>query len=156
MAAYPEELALELSKAAFGAQQRTETKLRERATNVLSAASLVVPVASVAIGKGPAVAAIPFGAGALAYILCALKCCAAPLPRNFGTGILGGEFLEAARAANADVRQMEASAADYLDQTHAGNQVTLEQTASDVQDAIIRLMVEIVAVAAALVVTLVS
>ncbi len=45
MAATPEELALALSSATFEAQQRTETKLRERATNVLSAASIVMPAA---------------------------------------------------------------------------------------------------------------
>jgi hypothetical protein len=156
VATNPEELALDLSRATFDAQQRTETKLRERATNILSAASLVVPVASVAVGKGPAVAAIPFSVAALAYILCARKCCAALFPRDFGTGIFGGAMLETARATTADVRQMEASAAAYLDQTHAENQVTLEETADDVRGAINRLMTEIVAAAAALVVTLLN
>jgi hypothetical protein len=153
---YPEELAFELSRATFEAQRRSEAKLRERATNVLSAASLVVPVASVAIGRGPAIAAVPLSAAAVAYIACALKCCAALFPRGFGSGILGGRFLERARATRADVRQMEASAAEYLDQIHAANQVTLEQTACHVQDAIVRLMAEIAASAAALVVTLLT
>ena len=142
--------------AKFAAQQLTETKLRERATTVLSAASVVVPVASVAIRNGPAVAAAPLGAAAMAYILCALKCCAALFPRDFAIGIIGGAFLETARETGADVRQMEASAAQYLDQMHAQNQTTLERTAAHVQDAIVRLMVEIGAATAALVVTLIS
>jgi hypothetical protein len=156
MAVTPEALALELSRATFDAQQSTETKLRERATNVLSAASLVVPATSIAVGGAPVVAALPFVIAALAYISCALKCSAALFPRNFGTGILGGAFLETARSTSAGVRQMEASAATYLDQTHAENQVTLERTAKYVREAIVRLMVEITAAATALVVTLLN
>jgi hypothetical protein len=156
MAATPEELALALSIATFEAQRRTETKLRERATNVLSAASIAMPVAAVALGRAPAIAAVPFGGAALAYICCATECCRALFPRGFVTGIAGGRFLEEARKYKADVRQMEATAAGYLDRMHEGNLPTLEATANQVKGAIISLIVEIGSAAIALVVTLLS
>ena len=156
MARTPEELALALSSATFEAQQRTETKLRERATNVLSAASLVVPVAAIALGKGPAVVAIPFGGAALAYIWCATECCRALFPRGFVTGIAGGRFLDEARRYHADARQMEATAAGYLDRMHDDNLPTLEATADQVKGAIVSLIVEIGAAAVALVITLLN
>jgi hypothetical protein len=158
MAATPEEVALELSRATFEAQRQAEVKLRERATNVLSAASLVVPVAAVAVGiKGSAEVAIPFGAAALAYIVCAKACCEVLFPKNFRTGIAGGEFLKAARDAKPppNLEQAQATAASWLDKLHAQNQPTLRAAAVQVRKAIDWLMLEIVAVAIALVVTLV-
>ena len=156
MASTHEELALLLSQATFEAQQRTETKLRERATNVLSAASIVVPVAAVAVGKGPAIVAIPFGGAALAYVWCAVECCAALFPRGFATGIAGGQFLEEVRTYKADLRQMEASAAVYFDELHDDNVPNLEDASNHVTRAIVGLMVEIGAAAVALVTTLVA
>jgi hypothetical protein len=156
MPASPEELALNLSRATFEAQQRTESKLRERATNVLSAASIVVPIAAVAVGKGQALAAIPFSFAGIAFVWCAVECCRALFPQGFATGIAGGWFLEEARKSKADVRQMEASAATYFDQLHEINLPTLEAAAGQVRRAIVSLIVEIGAAAVALVVTLVA
>lgn len=104
MAVTPEELALE-----------SENQLREKATAVLGAASIGVPVAALAIGDGPASAAIPLALGALAYVLRARECGAALIPRNVHAGLLGVELLETAKEADADLRQMQAAAASYLD-----------------------------------------
>jgi hypothetical protein len=156
MASTPEELALSLSQATFDAQQRMEAKLRERATNVLSAASIVVPVAAVAVGKGPALVAIPFSGAALAYIWCAVESCAALIPRGFSTGIAGGRFLEQGRTYDAGLHQLEASAAVYLDQLHDNNVPNLENTTQHVTRAIVALMLEISASAVALVATLLT
>ncbi|MFI4991805.1 MAG: hypothetical protein ACHQHO_12945 [Solirubrobacterales bacterium] len=154
MAETPEELALELSRELFASQQHAEAKLRERATTVLSAASVVVPIAAVALHEGPKGSALPFGLAAAAYLWCAIECCRALFPRGFKTGIRGGDFLELARLGDADVRQMQASAAGYLDQFHADNLPTLEATADRVRHAIFGLIVEIAGAAVALVVTL--
>jgi hypothetical protein len=123
---------------------------------VLSAASIVVPIAAVAVAKGTALAALPYGVAALAYIWCAIECCRALFPRDFKTGITGNPFLEDARKAGDDVRQMEATAAFYFDQMHELNLPTLEAAAEQVKRAIVSLIVEIGAAAAALVVTLLA
>jgi len=115
MANSPEELALELSRAALQSQDASENQLREKATTILSAASIVVPLAAVALGSAPSRAAIPFGVAALAYFWCARCCGLALFPRNRQTGLLGGELLKLASHSGADLRQMQASAADYLD-----------------------------------------
>ena len=54
----------------------------------------------------------------------------------------------------ADLPQMQASAASYLDGFYRHNQVILEGSADKVQQALIALGVEIVALAVALVVTI--
>jgi len=82
MASTPEELAMDLSRASLHAQEQTENQLREKATTVLSAASIVVPIAALAVVHGPAAAAIPVGAAAVAYFLCARACGAALFPRE--------------------------------------------------------------------------
>lgn len=105
MATTPEELALELSNTSVRAQEQTETQLREKATAVLAAASIVVPVAALAVGHGPAGVAIPFGIAAVAYALCVRECGAALLPRGVHVGLLGGELLETAKANDADLRR---------------------------------------------------
>jgi hypothetical protein len=105
--ATPEELALNLSRASIEAQGQTENQLREKATAVLAAASIVVPVVSLAVGHGPSVVAIPFGAAAVAYALCARECGFALLPRGVRVGLLGGELLEATRRIGADLSQMQ-------------------------------------------------
>lgn len=156
MAASPEELALALSQASVRAQEQTENQLREKATTILGAASIVVPVAAVAIGKGPAGTAVPFGAAALAYVMLVRACGAALLPRDVHAGLLGGELLETAKAAEADLRQMQASAATYLDVGYRHNQAILEATAKRVRTAILLLTAEILSLVVALVVTLLS
>jgi hypothetical protein len=158
MAATPEELALELSRESRQSQDQTETQLREKATAVLSAASIVVPVAALAVGvgKGPAGAAIPFIVAAVAYFLCARECGRALLPRNFRAGLLGGQLLKTAAESKADLRQMQASAASYLDQGYASNEAILRTAAKCVFRAIVLLTVEILALAVALIITLVT
>ncbi len=154
MANCPEEVALELSRAALESQDGSENQLREKATAVLSAASIVVPVAAVALGSAPAGAAIPFGVAALAYLWCARSCGSALFPKNRQAGLLGGEMLQLATDTGADLPQMQASAASYLDGFYKHNQVILEGAADKVQQALIALGVEIVALAVALVVTI--
>jgi hypothetical protein len=154
MTTTPEELALDLSRSTFEVQQRTETKLRERATNILSAASIVVPIAAVAVGKGTALSGVLFGGAGLAYIGCAVECARALSPRDFVTGILGGKFLDYARGTGAKLPEMQATAASYLDYTHAQNQTVFERTADHVERAIVWLVIEIVAAAISLVVTI--
>ncbi len=154
MARSPEELALKLSQAALAAQGQTENQLREKSTAVLSAASIVVPIAAVGVGSGPKLAAVPFCAGALAYFLCARACGAALFPQGFRAGLLGSEMLEIAKTSQADLRQMQASAASYIDDGYRHNQTILESSASSVRSAIVLLTVEILALVVALVVTL--
>jgi hypothetical protein len=156
MATTPEELALDLSSTSVRAQEQTETQLREKATAVLAAASIVVPVAALAVGHGPAGVAIPFGVAAVAYALCVRECGAALVPRNVHVGLLGGELLETAKASGADLRQMQAAAAGYLDEGYKHNQGILREAAKRITRAIVCLTVEILALAAALLVTLVS
>jgi hypothetical protein len=69
-------------------------------------------------------------------------------------GLLGGEMLQLATEAGADLPQMQASAASYLDGFYKHNQVILEGAAGKVQQALIALGVEIAALAVALVVTI--
>src|SRR5438093_12502048 len=97
MADTPEELALDLSRASLADQEQSENQLREKATAVLGAASIVVPVAALAIGKGPAGAAVAVVAAALAYVLCVRDCGVALVPRNVHAGLLGGELLSTAK-----------------------------------------------------------
>jgi hypothetical protein len=156
MATTPEELALDLSSASVRAQEQSETQLREKATAVLAAASIVVPVAALAVGHGPAGVAIPFGGAAVAYALCVRECGAALLPRGVHVGLLGGELLETAKASGADLRQMQAAAASYLDDGYKHNQAILESAAKRVGRAIVLLTIEILALTAALLVTLIS
>ena len=82
IAATPEELALELSRASLAAQKQSENQLRAKATAVLGPASIVVPVAALAIGDGPAGAAIPFGCAAVVYVCLVRECGAALVPRD--------------------------------------------------------------------------
>jgi len=129
MVATPEELARELSRASLAAQEQSENQLREKATAVLGAASIVVPVAALAIGDGPAGAAIPIGAAVGAYVLLVRECGAALVPRNIHAGLLGAELLSTAREADANLRQMQAAAASYLDTSYRHNQTILEDAA---------------------------
>ena len=156
MASTPEELALDLSRASLHAQEQSENQLREKATTVLSAASIVVPLAALAVGRGPAGAAIPFVAAAVAYFLCARACGAALFPKDVRAGLLGSELLEVAKTSGADLRQMQASAASYLDQGYVHNQAILESSARSVRHGIVMLTAEILALVVALVVTIVS
>lgn len=150
MATTPEELALDLSSASVRAQERTETYLRERATAVLAAASIVVPVAAVAVDHGPAGAALPFGAAAIAYSLCVRECGAALLPRGVDLGLLGGELLAMANASEASLGQMQVAAAAYLDREYRHNQTMLQMTAERVRRAITFFTLEVLSLAVAM------
>jgi hypothetical protein len=137
-------------------QEQSENQLREKATAVLTAASIVVPVAGLAVGHGPAVVAIPFGGAAVAYVLCVRACGAALFPQVVRLGLLGGDLLETTKRNGADLRQMQAMAANYLDHGYKHNHAILEAAARRVGHAISWLVVEILALVLALVATLVS
>ena len=154
MTTTPEELALDLSRASIDAQEQTENQLREKSTAVLAAASIVVPVAAVAVGHGPAGVAIPFGAAAVAYALCVRECGSALLPHGVHVGLLGGELLQTAQTSGADLRQMQSAAASYLDEGYRHNQAILEAVAKRVRRAVFMLTAEILALAIALLVTI--
>jgi hypothetical protein len=156
MASTPEELALELSRASLRAQERSEDQLRERATTVLSAASIAVPVAAVAVGGGPGIVAIPFSVAGVAYALCVRVCGVALFPDGVYSGLLGGEMLEAGDKAEANLREMQATAAHYLDRGYAYGEVRLEETAERIRQGVVLLTVEVAALVIALIVRLVS
>lgn len=151
----PEALALELSRAALESQDGSENQLREKATAILSAASIVVPVATIALGGAAARAAIPFGAAGLAYFWCARSFGAALFPKDRRAGVLGGELLDVTLESDEELRHMQASAARYLDVFYKHNQAILDAAAAKVREAIIALGIEILGLVAALIVTLV-
>lgn len=139
---------------ALSSQGDSENQTRTKATAILSAASIVVPVAGVAITRGSAWPVIPLAIAAVAYLRCVWTCAAALLPKNIEVGLLGGEMLKLATESEADVEQMQASASRYMDGLYANNQLILENASENVKDAIIALGVEIVALTAAIPVTL--
>jgi uncharacterized membrane protein len=152
--ATPEELALSLSRASVAAQEQTEGQIREKATAVLAAASIVVPVVALVVGHGPSVVAIPFGVAAGAYALCVRECGFALLPRGIFGGLLGSELLEAIRNLDGDLSQMQETAARYLDREHRQNRENLEMAARSVRRAILMLTGEVVSLVVALLITL--
>lgn len=91
---------------ALESQGDSENQIRAKATAILSAASIVVPVAGVAIADGSAWTIIPLGLAAGAYLRCVWACAAALLPRNIEVGLLGGEVLKLATETHADVQQI--------------------------------------------------
>lgn len=156
MASTPEDLALDLSRASIRAQEQSETQLREKATAILGAASIVVPIAALAIRDRPAAAAIPLGVAAVAYVLLVRECGTALVPRDVYEGLLGGELLKAVNSTGADLRQMQAAAVSYLDAGHRHNQAILKTAASRMSRAISLLTIEILSLVVALIVTLLS
>jgi hypothetical protein len=156
MPATPEELALELSQASLAAQEQSENQLRAKATSILGAASVVVPVTALALGDAPAGSAIPLVIAAVAYVALVRECGAALMPRGIHAGLLGAELLETARSTDADLRQMQAAAASYIDAGYRHNQLILENSAERVGRAIRLLTAEVLSLVAALVVSLVS
>jgi hypothetical protein len=156
MATTPEELALDLSRASLQSQEQSENQLREKATAVLAAASIVVPIAALAVGHGPAGVAIPFGGAAVAYVLCVRECGAALFPQGVRLGLLGGDLLETTKKSGADLPEMQAAAATYLDKGYKHNHAILEIAARRVGHAIGWLTVEILTLVLALVTILVS
>lgn len=150
MSTSPEELALELSRASVHAQEQSEAHLRERATALLAATSIVVPVAAIEIGHGPALIAIPFAVAAIAYTWCVKECGTVLLPRGVHVGLLGGELLDAARRDDAELLQMQAAAASYLDAGYRRNQEMLSSASDCVRRAVLALTVEMSALTVAL------
>jgi hypothetical protein len=147
----PEALALELSRAALDSQDGEENQLREKATAILSAASIVVPVATIALGGASARAAIPFGVAGLAYFWCARSCGAALFPKYRRAGLLGSELLTVTLESDDELRHMQTSAARYLDDFYRYNQAILDAATDKVREAIIALGVEVFALVAVLV-----
>src|ERR1700733_1298404 len=86
MVSTPEELAIDLSRASLEAQERTEDQLREKATTVLSAASVVVPIAALGVGRGRAGGGDPTGRSRR----CLLPLRARLRFRAFSTGCIRG------------------------------------------------------------------
>ncbi len=136
------------------AQERTESQIREKATAVLAAASIVVPVVALVVGHGPSVVAIPFGGAAMAYAMCVRECGFALLPRGVFGGLLGSELLEATRNLDGDLGQMQERAARYLDGEYRQNKEMLEMAASSVRRAILMLTGEVVSLVVALLITI--
>jgi len=153
MAESPEEFAYSLSRTTFDGQVQTETKLRERAAGLLQAASVVMPVAGIAISKGPSGVVIPFGLAAISYAVCAYFCGIALIPKEIEVGIAGGSFLDDARDSDADLLQMYATAASYLDQAREANSGAVSGAAEHVKTAIGWLVTELALIAISLVVT---
>jgi hypothetical protein len=141
---------------ALESQGGSENQIRAKATAILSAASIVVPVAGIAIAKGSTWTVIPLGLAAVAYLVCGWFCAAALLPKNIEVGLLGGEMLKLATGTNADVQQMQASAARYMDGLYKNNQPILETASGNVRTAIIALGAEILALIGALLVRLLT
>jgi hypothetical protein len=152
----PEELALDLSRASLHSLEQSENQLREKATAVLAAASVVVPVAALAVGHGPAGVAIPFGGAAVAYVLCVRECGAALFPQGVRIGLLGGDLLRATKESGAGLPGMQEAAATYLDDGYKHNDAILETAAKCIGRAIVLLSIEVLALVVALVVILVS
>lgn len=150
----PEELALDLSRASVHAQEQSEVQLREKATAALSAASIVVSVAAVTVSNRPAIAAIPLGGAALAYVLCVRECGGALLPRGVHAGLLGSDLLRIVKATDADLREMQATASIYLDRGYRYNQAILDASKRRLSRAIHLLTTEIILLALALFATL--
>lgn len=121
---------------------------------MLGAASVVVPFAALSVGKGPAGAAVALVAATGACVSCVRDCSAALVPRNFQAGLLGGQLLETAKATGADLRQMQAAAAGYLDSAYRNNQAILEDAARRVRRATVALTLEVLSLVVGLAVTL--
>lgn len=153
--ATPEELALDLSRASIAGQEQIANQIREKASAVLAAASIVVPVAALVVGHGPSAVAIPFGGAAVAYALCVRECGAALLPHDVHVGLLGGELLETARRLDVGLDRMRETAARYLDDEHRRNREALIEAAGNLRRAIAMLTCEVLALAVALLLTLV-
>jgi hypothetical protein len=83
------------------------------------------------------------------------ECGAALLRRGVHVGLLGGRLLETAQTSGADLRQMQAAAARYLDDGYEFNQSILEDAAKRIGRAILLLTLEILALVVALAITLV-
>jgi hypothetical protein len=71
-------------------------------------------------------------------------------------GLLGSELLAVAQADGADLRQMQSTAAVYLDRGYRHNRSILEVAAGRVRHAIMMLTLEILALVVALMITIVS
>jgi hypothetical protein len=150
----PEQLAYELSRATFDNQAETGKRLRDRAAAVLSAASVVIPVAGIAVSHGPHGVAWSFGLAGVAYAFCAYFCGRALLPKSFHPGIAGAEFLDSARESEATLTQMYGSASSYLDEAGETNRATVSQAGDDLVTAIRWLVVELSLLALSLVITI--
>lgn len=115
-----------------------------------------MPVAALAVGHRPTGVTIPFGIAAVAYALCVRECGAALIPRGVHFGLLGGQLLETAAANGAGLRQLQAAAATYLDEGYKSNLVIIAHARRRVARAIFLLTIETLALASALLVTLVG
>lgn len=137
----------------LASQSQTESQLREKAAVVLGAASVVVPVAALAVGKAPAAAAVLFALAAVGFFLCVRACAGALLPSGIQTGVLGGQLLDTARGADANLPNMQESAAKYMDVAYANNAEILAAASGRLGRGIQWLTVEVVLISLALITT---
>jgi hypothetical protein len=148
-----EELAVDLSRALLTEQQTTGTQLRDRASKILQAASVVIPVSAIAVSNGPPGTLIPFGFAALSYAYSAFSSVRALIPQTFKQGVKGSVLLKQAKDSGASLPQMQESAAEHLDHCFERNEAAIDSVAGHVERAIVGLAVEIIALAVALGVT---
>jgi hypothetical protein len=87
----------------------------------------------------------------LAYFWCARACGAALFPRDRNEGLLGSDLLRITTENGAELREMQASAASYMDDFYKHNQAILDIAAEQVREAIIALGIEIFALVASMV-----
>jgi hypothetical protein len=147
------ELAVDLSRALLAERQTTGAQLRDRASKILQAASVVIPVSAIAVSNGPPGTLIPFGVAALSYAYCAFSSARALIPQTFKHGVKGSVLLAQAKDTGASLPEMQERAAQHLDHCFERNEAVIDSVADHVERAIIGLAVEIVALAVALGVT---
>jgi hypothetical protein len=102
-----------------------------------------MPVAGVAVVKGPSWVAFPFGLASVSYAFCAWWCGRVLLPRTFGTGIAGSGFLSEAAEYGANLTQMYAQAALFIDAVHVENEAPLLEAGDAIEQAISWLAIEL-------------
>lgn len=156
MAATREELALDLSRALLASQEGAETQLRSRALKLLQAATVVVPVAGIAIAHGPRGVIAPLAIAAVSYLVCVWNCAGALRSRDFKPGIRGGALVKEAKEKDATVEHMQEAASWYLDQAHEHNRGLLDGVSKQLDIAVGALAFEIVCLTVALSVTVAS
>lgn len=123
---------------------------------ILQAASVVIPVAAIAVRGGPNSVAIPLILAALCYGVCVWNSAKALAPLDLKPGIRGGALLAEAKTVEASVDHMRERAAEYLDKAHEHNREQLDTKAGSVETAAFALAWEVISLAAAVIVTVLA
>jgi hypothetical protein len=90
---------------------------------------------------------------AVGFFLCVRECAGALLPSGIQTGILGGQLLDTARGADANLPNMQESAAKYMDMAYANNAEVLATASAQLGRGIRWLTIEVVLISLALITT---